>query len=90
MMKSTGVVRKLDELGRVVLPIDLRRRMDITDRDSMEIFTDGNMIILKKYAPSCSFCSNAGELTVFKGKNICSECLAEFAGIYNSIERADA
>ncbi|MBQ8828301.1 MAG: AbrB/MazE/SpoVT family DNA-binding domain-containing protein [Clostridia bacterium] len=85
MLKSTGVVRKLDELGRVVLPIDLRRRMEITERDSMEIFTDGNMIVLKKYAPSCSFCSNAGELTMFRGKNVCSECLAEFANIYASM-----
>lgn len=55
MLKSTGIVRRLDELGRVVLPIDLRRRLDICDRDSLEIFTDGDLIVLKKYQPSCAF-----------------------------------
>lgn len=85
MLKSTGIVRKLDELGRVVLPIDLRRKLDICDRDSLEIFTDGDMIVLKKYQPSCVFCANAGDLTVYNGKNICKECMSAFAELYKNL-----
>lgn len=55
-MKSTGIVRKVDDLGRIVLPIELRRTLDINERDSIEIFVDGNQIVLKKYSPSCIFC----------------------------------
>lgn len=76
-MKSTGIVRKVDELGRIVLPIELRRTLDIEVKDALEIYVDGAQIILKKYEPACIFCSNAKDITHFKGKNICSECLAE-------------
>jgi transcriptional pleiotropic regulator of transition state genes len=76
-MKSTGIVRKIDELGRVVLPIELRRTMDIEEKDPIEIFVDGNTIILKKYEPACIFCGNARNVTVYKSKNICSECYEE-------------
>ena len=72
-MKSTGIVRKVDELGRIVIPIELRRTLDIGIKDSLEI----DQIILKKYMPACSFCNNASDIQQFKGKNICSECLAE-------------
>ncbi len=76
-MKSTGIVRKVDELGRVVLPIELRRTLDITEKDALEIYVDGNKIILKKYEPDCIFCGNAKDISVYKGKNICSECLRD-------------
>ena len=76
-MKSTGIVRKVDELGRVVLPIELRRTLDISEKDSLEIYVDANSIILKKYEPSCIFCGNAKDMLVFKGKNICPACMAE-------------
>ena len=76
-MKSTGIVRKVDELGRVVLPIELRRTLDISEKDSLEIYVDSNSIILKKYEPSCIFCGNAKDVLVFKGKNICPACMAE-------------
>lgn len=76
-MKSTGIVRKVDELGRVVIPIELRRTLDIAERDSLEIYVDGEQIILKKYAPACIFCGQAKDITIFKGKNICPECLSE-------------
>ncbi|MBR5156432.1 MAG: AbrB/MazE/SpoVT family DNA-binding domain-containing protein [Clostridia bacterium] len=76
-MKSTGIVRKVDELGRVVLPIELRRTLDISEKDSLEIYVDANSIILKKYEPSCIFCGNAKDVFVFKGKNICPACMAE-------------
>lgn len=76
-MKSTGIVRKVDELGRIVIPIELRRNLDIEIKDSLEIFVDGEHIILKKYNPSCIFCSNAKDVVHYKSKNVCQECLDE-------------
>ena len=72
---STGFVRKVVELGWVVLPIELRRTLDIAEKDALEIYVDGATIILKKYEPACIFCDNAKDIKVYKGKNICSECL---------------
>ena len=74
-MKSTGVVRKIDELGRVVLPISIRHNLDINERDSLEIFTDGDRIILQKYQPACIFCNNVDDVVFYNGKRICVECL---------------
>ena len=76
-MKTTGIVRQMDSLGRIVLPIELRRTLDIAQKDSLEIYVEGNQIILKKYEPTCIFCDNVRDVTVFKGKNICPRCLAE-------------
>jgi len=76
-MKSTGIVRKVDELGRVVLPIELRRTLDIAEKDALEIYVDESTIILKKYEPACIFCDNAKDISVFKGKNICPDCMKE-------------
>ncbi|MCH5204123.1 MAG: AbrB/MazE/SpoVT family DNA-binding domain-containing protein [Oscillospiraceae bacterium] len=75
MIKSTGIVRKVDELGRVVIPIELRRTLEIDERDGLEIFVEEDQIILKKYSPSCVFCSNAGNIIKFNEKNICTSCL---------------
>ena len=77
MMKATGVTRKIDELGRVVLPIALRRTMNIEEKDALEFFVDGERIILKKYEPACIFCGNAEDVVNYKGKNICRACAAE-------------
>jgi len=77
MMKSTGVVRQLDTLGRVVLPIELRRTMDIGTKDMLEIFVEGDQIILKKYQPSCIFCGDARDVTPYKGKLVCKNCIEE-------------
>ncbi|MGM9613838.1 MAG: AbrB/MazE/SpoVT family DNA-binding domain-containing protein, partial [Butyricicoccus sp.] len=74
-----GIVRKVDELGRIVLPIELRRTLDIEVKDALEIYVDGAQIILKKYEPACIFCGNAKDIVNYKGKNICRECLAEMA-----------
>ena len=79
-MKSTGIVRKVDELGRIVLPIELRRTLDILEKDSLEIYVDGNTIILKKYEPACIFCGNAKNVTHFKNKIICENCVKEIMG----------
>ncbi|NFC47385.1 AbrB/MazE/SpoVT family DNA-binding domain-containing protein [Clostridium botulinum] len=76
-MKSTGVVRKLDNLGRVVLPKELRKTLNLDEKDPLEIYVDGEQIILKKYAPACIFCGEAKEVINFKGKNICKICLKE-------------
>jgi len=76
-MKSTGIVRKVDELGRVVLPIELRRTFDIAEKDALEIYVDESTIILKKYEPACIFCQNAKDVQQYKGKNICPDCMNE-------------
>lgn len=76
-MKSTGIVRKIDNLGRVVLPIELRRIFDIDKEDPVEIFVDDNYIMLKKYQPACIFCNDAKDVVNFRGKNICVKCLEE-------------
>ena len=73
-MKSTGIVRKVDELGRVVLPIELRRTLDIAVKDSLEIFVEGDRIILKKSEDSCIFCGSEKGLTMYKGKPVCENC----------------
>lgn len=78
-MKSTGVVRKVDELGRIVLPIELRRTHNIEEKDALEIYVDGENIILKKYEPACIFCGDAKNVSNYKGKNICSGCLTELS-----------
>ncbi len=74
-MKSTGIVRKVDELGRVVLPIEMRRTLDISEKDALEIFVDGDNIILRKYQPACVFCGSTRGMREFKGKNVCSNCI---------------
>lgn len=76
-MKSTGIVRQLDTLGRIVLPIELRRTMDIGVKDMLEIFVEDDQIILKKYHPSCIFCGDARDVTSYKGKLVCRKCLKE-------------
>ena len=73
-MKSTGIVRKVDELGRIVLPIELRRNLDIEVRDPVEIFLEGDRIILHKYEPACLFCGSSNGLVQYRGKNVCAQC----------------
>ncbi len=73
-MKSTGIVRKVDELGRVVIPIEIRNKFDIAEKDPIEIYVDGSSIILKKYEPNCIFCSNTKDLIKYKDKLICNKC----------------
>lgn len=74
-MKSTGIVRKVDELGRIVLPIELRRTLDIAEKDSLEIYVDGPTIVLRKYQPACIFCEDAKNVISFRGKNVCTKCI---------------
>lgn len=78
-MKSTGVVRRVDELGRIVIPIELRRTLDIAEKDALEIYVDGEQIMLKKYEPACIFCGEARDVINYMGKNICKKCMSQLA-----------
>ena len=73
-MKSTGIIRRVDELGRVVLPIELRNKLGITEKDPMEIFVDGSSIILKKFEPNCIFCGSSKNLIDYQDKLVCDKC----------------
>ena len=76
-MKSTGIVRSVDELGRIVIPKEMRTKMNIKSSDPIEIYVEGDKIILKKYENSCLFCGGSEDIVDFKGKMICSSCIAE-------------
>lgn len=76
-MKTSGIVRNVDELGRVVVPKELRRRMGIENGDSVEIYGEENRIIITKYTPACLFCGGSGDTVTFRSKRICAECLEE-------------
>ena len=80
-MKSLGIVRRVDELGRIVLPIELRRTLNIGEKDSLEIYVDGSAIVLRKYQPACIFCDSAKDVTLFKGKSVCAHCLDELGRV---------
>lgn len=74
VLKSTGIVRKVDELGRVVIPIELRRTLGIDEKDALEIYVDNEKIILKKYEPACVFCGDAADVQHYRGKLVCRNC----------------
>jgi transcriptional pleiotropic regulator of transition state genes len=74
-VKSTGIIRRVDELGRIVLPIELRRTLDIAERDELEIYLEGDKIVLQKFEPSCIFCGSSYRLVNYHGKNVCQECI---------------
>ena len=80
-MKSVGIIRKLDELGRVVIPVELRRALDLNLRDSVEIAADSESIIIRKHRPYCLLCGGAAELTEFHGRKLCHRCLDELKKI---------
>ena len=74
-MKSTGIIRKVDDLGRIVLPIELRRTLDIAERDELEIFMESDRLVLQKHEPACIFCGSSRALTTYNRKNLCGECV---------------
>lgn len=80
-MKTTGIVRKVDELGRLVIPVELRRTLMIGEKDALEIFVEDDVVILKKYEPACIFCGQAKDVTNLKGKNICQSCISEIGDL---------
>ena len=76
-MRSLGIVRKIDELGRIVLPIETRKRLDISAGDGVEIFVERDRVILKKYEPACIFCGEVDDVVNYNDKKICRHCLEE-------------
>ena len=76
-MKSTGIIRSIDELGRIVVPKEMRSKMGIESQDPIEIYVEDDKIILKKYENACSFCGSGANLTTFKGKMVCASCIEE-------------
>ena len=84
-MKSTGIVRKVEELGRVGIPIEIRNKFDVTE-DPIEIYVDGSTIILKKYEPNCVFCGNTKSLISYKDKLVCSKCAEKLSNFENKDE----
>jgi transcriptional pleiotropic regulator of transition state genes len=78
-MKSTGIVRKVDELGRIVLPMELRKTHNIAEKDSLEIFTEGDNIVLRKYRPGCIKCSSLDDLTTVDDITLCRKCIRKFS-----------
>ena len=78
-MKSTGIVRKIDNLGRLVLPVELRRGLGLDEDPTVEIFVEEDTIVLKKYQPACLFCGEAKNVTPYMGRNICANCRAAIA-----------
>ena len=80
-MKATGIVRKLDQLGRIVIPKELRNTFYLKEDDPIEIFVDGNDIILRKYQPACIFCNDASDVIQYEGKNICKSCIKKIKNL---------
>lgn len=78
-MKSTGIVRKVDELGRIVIPIELRNKLKIEEKDPLEIYVEGSSIVLKKFEESCVFCGGTKDLNFFNDKLICKKCMNNIA-----------
>ena len=76
-MKATGIIRRVDELGRVVIPIEIRNQFNIVEKDPIEIYVDDSSIILKKYEPNCVFCGNTNDLIEYKGKLVSEKCSKE-------------
>ena len=80
-MKSTGIVRRIDELGRIVLPMEIRNTFDINAKDPLEIFVEDDKIILKKYEPCCIFCGNASDNVMLNNKRVCKKCIEKLKNI---------
>jgi transcriptional pleiotropic regulator of transition state genes len=76
-VSTIGSTRRIDHLGRIVLPIELRRSLGINDGDEIEITARGDRIILRKLDPTCAICGAADELVEMHDKHVCSSCIAE-------------
>lgn len=88
-MKATGIVRRVDDLGRIVLPKELRQTMGIRTGDPMEIYTDADSIILRKYAPGCAFCGSVNGIRYIHGTPVCNICANNMQMLYRTAERSD-
>ncbi len=84
-MKSTGIIRKVDELGRIVIPMEVRQIFGINTKEPLEIYTDGDKIVLSKYERACTFCSSSKNITMFKGRKVCEKCVKALASATLSV-----
>ncbi len=75
-MRSTGIIRKVDGLGRIVIPMEVRRSLEIYENDHVSIGVDGETIVLQRHRPFCAICGNTEGIRTFKSKNVCEECLS--------------
>lgn len=80
-MKATGLVRKIDDLGRVVIPAEIRRIMGIDEKNPIEIYIEFDKIVLKKYEPTCTFCAATNEVQIYHGKQVCRKCAEELSAM---------
>ena len=87
MIKSTGIVRRMDELGRVVIPMELRNQFKIVEKDPIEIFVDGSSIVLRKYEPNCIFCGSTKDLYEYNDKLVCSKCAEKISDLKSKEEK---
>ena len=84
-MKSLGMIRQVDRMGRVVIPKEIRKQLNVeNDVDSFEIYTEGEYVILKKYQPSCIFCEKLGDSVEFNGNTVCFGCIEKLMQLKNS------
>lgn len=88
-MKATGIVRKVDELGRITLPRELRRTLDLQEKDPVEIYTDGKGVILRKYAPGCAFCGSVNDIRYIHSTPVCNICANNMQMLYRTAEGGD-
>ena len=86
-MKSTGIVRRVDELGRIVIPMELRNKLKIAEKDPIEIYVEGSSIILKKYEETCVFCGGTKNVVDYKGKLVCEKCAQNISNIFNNLKK---
>ena len=82
-MKATGIIRRVDELGRVVIPIEIRNQFNIVEKDPIEIYVDGSSIVLKKFEPNCIFCGSTKNLVEFNNKLVCEKCSTNLANLHD-------
>ncbi len=78
-MKKTGMTRAVDEVGRIVLPKEIRESMDLKTKDELEISVEGDKIILRKFQPSCVLCGGNNGLILFNSNKLCASCIAKIA-----------
>lgn len=83
-MKATGIIRRMDELGRVVIPIEIRNQFNIVEKDPIEIYVDKNSIVLRKFEENCIFCGNTKDLLDYNGKLICKNCCSKIGSLENN------
>jgi len=81
VMNDTGIVRRVDDLGRIVIPMELRRTLGINVKDPISILVDGDKIILQKHHDTCSICGNTEGVVEVKGRAVCADCVKTIKSI---------